>query len=538
MKPKLILIFLLIVLVPLLALSWLGVRVAREEQGVVQNRFRELLLGRLRDIDAVVAKTIEKRERELLRLTELSTFDAASMRELVRKNAGVREVFVLDAQGKRIHPPPEGPFTTSEKEFLERAGQVWRDKQVFVRPTTEATRSSDSYSRGRSIDTGHGWYTWYWGNGINFVFWRRDAAGRVIGVDCDRTRLLADIVAELPNSNPTDPNLPRGRVALVDSAGAILYQWGAQEPAADERPQATLELTAPLNAWKLTYCAPGGEFNKAFGGSILFNFVAGITVVWIGLIGLAAYFYREHAREMREASQRVSFVNQVSHELKTPLTNIRMYAELLEGNLPDSDAKTSHYLGVIVSESQRLSRLIGNVLTFARQQKQKLNLHKTRGCVDDVIRAVLDHFRPSLESKGVTIIFALHAGTSAEFDCDALEQILGNLVSNVEKYAVTGGRMEVTSRQEGDKTWITVADAGPGIPESQKDKVFEPFYRISNKLSDGVTGTGIGLSIARDLARRHGGDVRLLPSERGARFQVELQTPVRERSKGHEERHP
>ena len=528
MKPKLILIFLLIVLVPLLALSWLGVRVAREEKAVVQNRFRELLLGRLRDIDAVVAKYIEKRERELLRVTELSTFDTGSMRELVRKNAGVREVFVLDAQGKRIHPPPEGPFTTSEKEFLERAGQVWRDKQVFFQPSAEATSRFESYSRGRSIDTGHGWYTWYWGNGINFIFWRRDAAGRVIGVDCDRTRLLADIVAELPNSNPTDPNLPRGRIALVDSAGATLYQWGAQEPTADERPQATLELTAPLNAWKLTYCAPSGELNKAFGGSILSNFVAGITVVWIGLIGLAVYFYREHRREMREASQRVSFVNQVSHELKTPLTNIRMYAELLEGNLPDSDPKTTHYLGVIVSESQRLSRLIGNVLTFARQQKKKLNLHKSRGCVDDVISSVLDHFRPSLESKGVRISFTASADGMVEFDRDALEQILGNLFSNVEKYAATGGSMEVTSRQKADKTLITVADAGPGIPKNQAHKIFEPFYRISNKVSDGVTGTGIGLSIALDLAQRHGGDVKLLPSECGAYFQVELSTPVRE----------
>jgi signal transduction histidine kinase len=224
----------------------------------------------------------------------------------------------------------------------------------------------------------------------------------------------------------------------------------------------------------------------------------------------------------------VSFVNQVSHELKTPLTNIRMYAELLEGNLPDSDDKTSHYLGVIVSESQRLSRLIGNVLTFARQQRQKLNLHKTEGCVDDVVRAVLDHFRPSLESKGVKIIFTADAGGTVEFDRDALEQILGNLFSNVEKYAASGAKMEVTSRQEGDRTWIDVADAGPGIPKGQAEKVFEPFHRISNKVSDGVTGTGIGLSIARDLARRHGGDVKLLPSGRGACFRVELSTPVRE----------
>ena len=85
--------------------------------------------------------------------------------------------------------------------------------------------------------------------------------------------------------------------------------------------------------------------------------------------------------------------------------------------------------------------------------------------------------------------------------------------------------MEVTSRQKGSTTSITISDRGPGIPKGQEEKIFAPFHRLSNKLSDGVTGTGIGLTIARDLARRHGGDLRAIASDAGARFELILNTP-------------
>jgi signal transduction histidine kinase len=251
---------------------------------------------------------------------------------------------------------------------------------------------------------------------------------------------------------------------------------------------------------------------------------AGMTALVLALVGLASYFYRESTREMRDAAQRVSFVNQVSHELKTPLTNIRMYAELLEQRLPEGDGVATQHLNVIVSESQRLSRLIGNVLTFARKQNDKLTLHPSVGNVDTCIQFVLDHFRAVLESKGVSIVFNGGANALVEFDRDALEQILGNLFSNVEKYAASGGLMEVTSRQNGPSTWITVKDSGPGIPKGQEERIFDPFHRLSNKLSDGVTGTGIGLSIARDLARKHGGDLKALASTAGAQFELRLHT--------------
>jgi signal transduction histidine kinase len=126
----------------------------------------------------------------------------------------------------------------------------------------------------------------------------------------------------------------------------------------------------------------------------------------------------------------------------------------------------------------------------------------------------------------VKVDFTASAGGKVRFDADALGQILGNLFSNVEKYAGAGGVLSVTSRQAGETTTIVIADNGPGIPESQQENVFAPFTRLRNELTEGVTGTGIGLSIARDLARLHGGDLRLLPGSPGAAFELTMKTPA------------
>ena len=545
MKPRLVIIFLLIVLLPMALMLWLGVRVVRNEQEMLKQRFRDVLMGRLDDTTAVMQRLMEEREREMLRLTELRAFDAPSMRKIVRENPRVLQVFLLDPRGNRIHPPPDGPLCTSEREFLQRAGQVWKDKQVFYRqpegsappsqpqampanakPSLRSLQNKQTVPQQAQIiraapDQAYGWYTWYWGSGLNLIFWRRSPVGHVFGIELNRARLLADIIAELPDTDPADPKLPSGRIRMVNAKGEAIYQWGRYEPPKDMRPAAQVALSPPLGAWRLDYFAPPADS----GGGLVLNLIAAGVVIGVALIILAVYFYRESAREIREAMQRVSFVSQVSHELKTPLTNIRMYAELLENEVPEDDEKAAQHLGIVVSESQRLSRLINNVLTFARKQRDKLTLRPSPGAVDDLVASVIESFTPALESRDVTVTFNSGAAETVRFDADAVEQILGNLFSNVEKYAAAGGAMDVASRQEGDTTTITVSDKGPGIPRDQREKVFDPFHRLSDKLTDGVAGTGIGLSLARDLARLHGGDLRLVPSEEGASFEVTLNTP-------------
>ena len=141
---------------------------------------------------------------------------------------------------------------------------------------------------------------------------------------------------------------------------------------------------------------------------------------------------------------------------------------------------------------------------------------------------MIELFRPSLEAEGLDIELDLDAARPAAFDPDILEQILGNLINNVEKYSAGGGRLAVESRQVGETVTVRVSDAGPGIPAGEEERIFLPFHRLGNALSDRATGTGIGLSIARDLARAHGGDLELEPADVGARFRLQLRCEVGE----------
>ena len=523
MAKKQIVLFVLIVCLPLAVLAWLGSRLARYEQGMVQQRFRELLTAKLEDTDRVIAAYFQERQRELLELTELDGHDPDHIRQIIRRHPRVAQLFVLEPDGTLVHPDPDGTPNDSEREFLRQAKEVFTNKELV-----RGSVSDDE----AAVPPTHGWHVQYWGPGLHLIFYHRLQSGRVVGVLLERSRWIAELIAELPDTAPParsgDEPASQSRICLVDSGGRTVYQWGPFEPDESTRPLAELQLSEPLGSWRLSYLGEGAQFT-AIGRSAYLNLLSALALIGMTLIVGAAYFYRQYAREMRDAIQRVNFVNQVSHELKTPLTSIRMYAELLESDLELLDAEEAvparGHLEVIVAESQRLSRLIGNVLTFARQRRGKLTLRKTTGRVDEVIGRVIERFRPALAQSGIEVTFDGSADSAVRLDVDAVEQILGNLFGNVEKYAAEGGRMEVLSRQRDDHTTIEVADRGPGIPTALEDRVFRPFYRISDRIDRG-TGTGIGLSIARQLARLHGGDVTLLPSKSGARFQVRLHTPA------------
>jgi len=483
---------------------------------------------------------IEETERHLLRTLDDVSLDALALRGFIAREPMARQVFALDAEGRRIHPPPEGDLSEAEQQFIERATHLW-NRNVFYHlegpahegssPPASVPIGAPTVGEGKATRTRsggarpYGWHVWYWGRGLNLIFWRRLDSGQVVGVEIDRVRLASDLIGELPETDDTEPLRPQGRIALADSQGDTLYQWGAYEPAEGEAPRVGLPLRHPLSAWKLEYFVPEAALDAGLGRSVLFNVLSGVIVIFLALMGLAVYFYRESSRDMREAQQRMTFVNRVSHELRTPLTNIRMYAELLQESLAEGEEKNSRYIGVLVSESERLSRLIANVLTFGRKQDQRLTLRKSPGVVDEVLLAALAQFAPSMEAKGIAVTVSGDAEAEVLLDGDALQQILGNLFSNVEKYAASGESMTVQSEQDGDWTTIKVSDKGPGIPHANRDRIFEPFYRISDKLTGGVAGTGIGLSIARDLAHLHGGDLVLVPTASGACFRLTLQTP-------------
>lgn len=245
--------------------------------------------------------------------------------------------------------------------------------------------------------------------------------------------------------------------------------------------------------------------------------LAAALAVLVLLAGVVAGFTVRRA--LRLAEQRVSFVNRVSHELKTPLTNILLNADLAADG---ADARGRQRLALVREETRRLARLIDNVLAFSRRDSTPAPLSaplSLRPLVDDVAET----FAPSLKRRGVEIVVKGGETTYALADADSLRQILGNLLSNIEKYAAAGGLADITLAEDDETVILLVKDRGPGIPAREHERIFLPFHRLDDRPSEGVTGTGLGLAIARDLATSMGGSLRLVTQNGpGATFELRL----------------
>ncbi len=259
-------------------------------------------------------------------------------------------------------------------------------------------------------------------------------------------------------------------------------------------------------------------------GLILWTLVALLTV---SIAGGGTLVLRALAAEVRLARQKSSFVANVSHELKTPLTSIRMYAEMLQEGRQRDPARRRQYLGTIVEESRRLTRLVNRVLDFARLERGERRY--TFGPLDPeaLCRGVLENEQPRLEQAGFVLDFKVRgslAGRSeVRGDPEALAQVLLNLLSNAEKYSGARRQITVELSREAGKTRIRVLDRGRGIPPGAVRHLFKEFYRADDSLTNPVQGSGLGLAIARRIVRDHGGDLEYLPRAGGGSiFQVEL----------------
>jgi signal transduction histidine kinase len=203
------------------------------------------------------------------------------------------------------------------------------------------------------------------------------------------------------------------------------------------------------------------------------------------------------------AERRSNFVAAVSHELKTPLTAIRMYGEMLRDGVVPSESKRGEYYATITDEAERLSRLINNVLEFSKLEKGHGELALVVGDVADVVREAAGRLAPHAERAGFALRVEAEDGMPpVRFDRDALLQVLFNLVDNAIKYAASAARREIVLAvtRSGDDVAVSVRDFGPGVPRGELRRVFEPFHRGGHELTRRAKGTGIGLALVRELA--------------------------------------
>ena len=224
-------------------------------------------------------------------------------------------------------------------------------------------------------------------------------------------------------------------------------------------------------------------------------------------------------RQLTLARQKTDFVSNVSHELKTPLTSIRMFSELLSEQRVSEPDKQRAYLAIIATETARLTRLINNVLDFARLERGEKKYQFRKCDLVAIARETAETYRPQLLAGGFRFeCFLPDTPCYVHADRDALAQIVVNLLSNAEKYS--DHRKEIALRLE-TKTdpepsvELSVLDRGLGVPAGCGERIFEKFYRAHDSLASGIQGSGLGLTLARQIAHAHGGDVLYTGREGG-----------------------
>ena len=290
-------------------------------------------------------------------------------------------------------------------------------------------------------------------------------------------------------------------LALFDADAEAAFLAAHREAIYETGPASRWMDRVRLGIWAADTSAATGYYrtrNYLVGGGI---FALAVSVVLGGLMIL-----RDAGREVQVARLRSEFVANVSHELRTPLTSIRMYAETLLLGRYRSGEQMKDYLTTLLHESQRLSRLVDNVLDFARIERGDRTYQRQPCDLGTVARDALETFGGVFTAEG----FELEEAIAAELppvlaDQEAVEGAVANILGNAVKYSSEHKAIRLAVEQRGAEVVVEVADRGIGLPAGEEQRVFEQFHRGANAAS--TAGTGLGLSLVKNVVEAHAGRV-------------------------------
>jgi signal transduction histidine kinase len=305
-------------------------------------------------------------------------------------------------------------------------------------------------------------------------------------------------------------------VALLDDAGKPLALSRPSFVANWKHPFVATEIGEVLPHWEMAvYLLNPAQVTQTVRAARL---TLGLMIALLVLaIGVGSWLIvADLQRQLALARQKTDFVSNVSHELKTPLTSIRMFSELLAEGRVKEESKQRHYLHIITAEAARLTRLINNVLDFARLERGEKKYDFQKIDLTAIAGETVEAYRPHLEGNGFVLNYKTsELGAWVNGDRDALSQVLVNLISNAEKYCGDKKEVRVEVQQHGNEIEVKVLDRGVGVPRGCEEKIFEQFYRAHDSLASGIQGSGLGLTLVRQIARTHGGEVVYAPREGG-----------------------
>ena len=296
-------------------------------------------------------------------------------------------------------------------------------------------------------------------------------------------------------------------VRVSDPSSKVLYETA---PTPDDVFEVTQSMSSPsFRGLKLSLRYRDRSIKK---DAHLFEMSTLAIIAFIDLMLAAGLYlvYSNVRRELHLARLKSDFVANVSHELKTPLALIRLFAETLELGRVPSEEKAHQYYRVINKESHRLTQLINNILDFSRIEAGRKEYRFAPTDVARVVREVIESYRFQIEQQG----FELKVDVGDDLphvpaDEEALGQALINLVNNAIKYSRESKTIHIEVHRDGSKVLVTVKDTGIGIPRSEQKKIFEKFFRGEDSLVHETKGSGLGLALVRHIMEAHGGSVEV-----------------------------
>ncbi len=381
----------------------------------------------------------------------------------------------------------------------------------------------------------------YFQGQLRFRFPARDKLTSFVALRVDaesirREFLPAFMTARLKTvEGPTD--LPRLGVTVLDQDNRILFPVGGAAPTEfiDERVFPLVFFDPELQP----LIAPEGHkpeiwrLRTSYANQTIPAIIASrerpqraLTYMLLALLAFSVFFVaRAAAREVRVAEMKSNFVSSVSHDLKTPLALIQLFAETLELGRLKSTERANEYYRIINSEARKLTRLINNLLDFSKIEAGLRRYKREPVNLTELTRRVLQSLDSQFRHSQYSVTSQLSGDVPVLIDAEAAEQALENLLSNAMKYSPDHREIIVSVDRVDGYGVVRVTDRGIGIPTRQQRKIFRKFYRIQSDAGSGPQGTGLGLAIVDHVMRGHGGFVRV-DSEPGRGSTFTLHFPL------------
>ncbi len=361
---------------------------------------------------------------------------------------------------------------------------------------------------------------------LRFTFPSRDRMTSFVALRVDAERMRSTFVPQLVARRLAKIDGPTGfpplSVTVLDSSGRVVYPSGGTAPArfVDERTFPLVFYEPDLNQLiaPTTMSVETWRVRTGYGNQTIPEIIAArarpqriLMAILAGVMAIGVFFVtRGAARELRVAEMKSNFVSSVSHDLKTPLALIQLFAETLElGRLKNTD-RAHEYYRIINSEAKKLTRLINNLLDFSKIEAG-LRTYTKREPTDlaALTRSVVESLESQFTHNQFTVTAQLENGVPVLIEAEAAAQAIENLLSNAMKYSPDHRAITVRVSRSATHGLVSVEDHGIGIPPRLQRKIFRKFFRIQTDAGSGPQGTGLGLAIVDHVMRGHGGFVRV-----------------------------